>query len=183
MLKLALFILPLGLDTFAVSAALGLQGLPKRTRLRVSLLLSSFEMTMPIVGLLIGRGIGATIGGIAEYVAAAAVLGLGGYMLLADDQAESAKVASFSSRGSLALVGLGLSISIDELAMGFTIGLLELSLIAAVVLIGAQAFVAAQLGLRLGSRLGDVAREWAERLAGVALLGLGALILVERLTA
>ena len=183
MLKLVFFILPLGLDTFAVSVALGLQGLPKRTRFRVSLLLSGFEMTMPIVGLLIGRGLGTAIGGTAEYVAAAALLGLGGYMLLADDQAESEKVASFSSRGGLALVGLGLSISIDELAMGFTIGLLELSLIAAVVLIGAQAFVAAQLGLRLGSRLGNVAREWAERLAGVALLGLGALILVERLTA
>ena len=30
MLKLILFVLPLGLDTFAVSAALGLRGLPPR---------------------------------------------------------------------------------------------------------------------------------------------------------
>jgi putative Mn2+ efflux pump MntP len=181
MLKLALFVLPLGLDTFAVSAALGLQGLPKRERLRVSLLLSGFEMTMPVVGLLIGRGLGAAIGGGAEYVAAAALVGLGGYMLLADDQAESEKLARLSTHSGLVLVGLGLSISIDELAMGLTIGLLELSLIAAVILIGAQAFVAAQLGLRLGSRLGEAAREWAERLAGIALLALGALILVEKL--
>jgi manganese efflux pump family protein len=183
MLKLALFVLPLGLDTFAVSAALGLQGLPKRERLRVSLLLSGFELTMPIVGLLIGRGLGAAIGDAAEYAAAAALIGLGGYMLLADERAESEKLARFSTRSGLVLVGLGLSISIDELAMGLTIGLLELSLIAAVVLIGAQAFVAAQLGLRLGSRLGEAAREWAERLAGVALVGLGTLILVEKLTA
>ena len=33
--------------------------------------------------------------------------------------------------------------------------------------------VVAQLGLRLGARLGEAAREWAERLAGIALLGLG----------
>jgi manganese efflux pump family protein len=182
MLKLALFILPLGLDTFAVSAALGLQGLPRRERFRVSLLLSGFEMTMPIVGLLIGRGLGTAIGGTAEYVAAAALLGLGGYMLLADERGETEQVASFSTRGGLALFALGLSISIDELAMGFTIGLLGLSIVAAVVLIGAQAFVAAQLGLRLGSRIGEAAREWAERLAGVALVGLGALILMEQLT-
>ena len=183
MLKLVLFVLPLGLDTFAISAALGLQGLPKRERLRVSLLLSGFEMTMPVVGLFLGRGLGAAIGGVAEYVAAAALIGLGGYMLLADEQAEGEKVASLSSRSGLALIGLGLSISIDELAMGFTIGLLHLSIIAAVILIGAQAFLVAQLGLRLGSRLGEAAREWAERLAGIALLGLGALILVEQLVA
>ena len=70
----------------------------------MSLLLSGFEMTMPIVGLLIGRGLGTAIGGTAEYVAAAALLGLGGYMLLADDQADAEKVASFRSRGGLALV-------------------------------------------------------------------------------
>jgi hypothetical protein len=37
MLKLILSVLRLGLDTFAVSAALGTRGLPKRERLRVSL--------------------------------------------------------------------------------------------------------------------------------------------------
>jgi putative Mn2+ efflux pump MntP len=183
MLKLLLFVLPLGLDTFAVSAALGLQGLPKRERLKVSLLLSSFEMSMPIVGLVVGRGLGAAIGGVAEYIAAAALVGLGIYMLLGDEEAEGEKVASLSNLTGLALIGLGISISVDELAMGFTIGLLHLSLILAVVLIGVQAFLVAQLGLRLGARLGEAAREWAERLAGVALVGLGALILIEQLLA
>lgn len=67
--------------------------------------------------------------------------------------------------------------------MGFTIGLLHLPLLFAVVLIGVQAFLLAQLGLRLGARLGEAAREWAERLAGLALIGLGALILIEQLLA
>ena len=183
MLKLLLFVLPLGLDTFAISAALGLQGLPKRDRLKVSLLLSAFEMTMPVVGLFVGRGLGAAIGNVAEYLAAAALIGLGVYMLRADEEAEGKKVASLSSTGGLAMIGLGISISVDELAMGFTIGLLHLSLVLAVILIGTQAFVVAQVGLRLGSRLGEAAREWAERLAGIALVGLGLLILVEQLLA
>ena len=183
MLKLLFFVLPLGLDTFAVSAALGLQGLPKRERFKVSLLLSAFEMSMPVVGLLLGQGLGAAIGSVAEFVAAAALIGLGVYMLRADEEAEGEKVASLGSRSGLALIGLGVGISIDELAMGFTIGLLRLSLVLAVILIGAQAFLMAQIGLRLGSRLGEAAREWAERLAGIALLGLGILILVERILA
>jgi anti-sigma regulatory factor (Ser/Thr protein kinase) len=49
-LKLLLFLLPLGLDTFAVPAALG------RAQLRLSVMLSSFEMVMPIVGVPLERG-------------------------------------------------------------------------------------------------------------------------------
>ena len=183
MLKLIVFVLPLGFDTFAVAAALGVQGLPAKERLKASLLMSSFEMGMPIVGLLLGRGLGVAIGGVADYVAAAALLALGGWMLVADEGDEGEKVSALSSRGGLALVGLGISISLDELAMGFTIGLLRLSIVLAVVLIGIQAFAVAQLGLRLGAKLGDAAREWAEKLAGAALVGLGILILAEKLLA
>jgi hypothetical protein len=41
MLTLALFVLPLGLDTFAVATTLGLRGLPARERMRASLLAPS----------------------------------------------------------------------------------------------------------------------------------------------
>jgi len=181
MLKLLLFVLPLGLDTFAISAALGLQGLPKNERLKVSLLLSAFEMSMPVVGLFLGRGLGAAIGSVAEYLAAAALIVLGIYILREDKEAEGERVAGLRSSSGLALIGLGMSISIDELAMGFTIGLLHLSLVLAVILIGVQAFAVAQVGLRLGARIGEAAREWAERLAGLALIGLAILIVVERL--
>jgi putative Mn2+ efflux pump MntP len=51
-----------------------------------------------------------------------------------------------------------------------------------VILIGVQAFVFAQVGLRLGARLGQGASEWAERIAAIALIGLGVLVLLEQLT-
>jgi putative Mn2+ efflux pump MntP len=57
------------------------------------------------------------------------------------------------------LLALGISISLNELAIGFTIGLLHLSVWLAVVLIGAQAFLFAQIGMRLGSHLSDNLRE------------------------
>lgn len=181
--KLVLFVLPLGLDTFAVSAALGVAGLPRQQRLKISLLLSGFEMAMPVIGLLLGHALGQAIGVAADYIAAAALFALGGWMLVSDEEDEAGKVSALVANSGFALFALGISISLDELAMGFTIGLLGLSIWIAVVLIGAQAFAAAQLGLRLGTRLGEAAREWAERLAAVALLGLGALILAEKLAA
>lgn len=72
------------MDTFAASAALGLRGLPPRERLRISLILSSFETAMPVVGLFIGRGLGSAIGTAADYAAIAILAAVGIWMLVAD---------------------------------------------------------------------------------------------------
>lgn len=181
MLKLVLFVLPLGLDTFAVSAGLGVAGLPKEQRMKISLLLSGFEMAMPILGLLLGHGLGHAIGGAADYVAVAALFALGIWMLIGEEDAEAGKIHALVANNGLALLALGISISLDELAIGFTIGLLRLSIALAVILIGAQAFLVAQLGLWLGTRIGESARDRAENVAAVALIGLGVLILAEKL--
>jgi putative Mn2+ efflux pump MntP len=182
MLKLFLFVLPLGLDTFAVAAALGMRGLPARRRLRVSLLMSAFEMGMPVVGLLLGRSLGHAIGHSADYVAIAVLALLGAWMLLHEDDDESEKVGQFAVGRGLDVVALGLSISLDELAIGFTIGLLHLNIWVAIGLIGAQAFLFAQLGLGLGSRLNESLSERAEQAAGLALLTLAVVLAVEQLT-
>ncbi len=182
MLKLILLVLPLGLDTFAVSAALGLRVTGRRERLRASLVLAGFEATIPVVGLLLGRGLGNAIGGAGDAVAIAVLAGLGLWMLVADGDDEAGRVGDLSRRHGLALLALGFGISLDELAMGFTIGLLGLSLWLAVALIGAQAFVVAQVGLRLGARLGERSRDRLEQLAGAGLIGIAVLLLVEQLT-
>lgn len=144
--------------------------------------MSGFELAMPVIGLLLGRGLGNTIGSAADYLAVGILLTLGGYLLQSGEGNEQEKVAALVSNQGVALFALGLSISLDELAMGFTIGLLHLSLPIAITLIGAQAFVFAQLGLRVGAHVGEAMREGAEKLAAIALIGLGVLILVEKLT-
>ena len=104
-------------------------------------------------------------------------------MLFANEDEETRRAGRIVDRTGLALIALGISISLDELAIGFTIGLIHLSIVLAVILIGAQGFIASQVGLRVGARLGEAVREWAERLAAVALIGIGALILAESLIA
>jgi putative Mn2+ efflux pump MntP len=175
-LRLILFVVPLSLDTFAVAAALGVAGLPPRRRLRVSLVLSGFEAGMPLVGLLAGRALGSAVGGVAGYLAVGLLAGLGLYLLLlGEDEPQGVPT------GAVALVALGLGISLDELALGFAIGLLGLPLVPALVLIGAQGFLAAQLGLRVGGRLGEAARERVEQVAALALLAVAALLLALQL--
>lgn len=178
--KLLGFVLPLGVDSFAVAAAIGAVGVPRRARLRISLLFVVFEAGMPLVGVAIGAPLARVVGGVAEYLAIAVLIGLGLWMLLSRDNEEERAARLLSARG-LPLIGLGLSISLDELAVGFSLGLTGLPIAAVVVAIGIQALVASQLGMALGNRLAGRFREGLERVAGVALVLLGLALLGEAL--
>jgi putative Mn2+ efflux pump MntP len=183
-LKVILLVLPLGLDTFAIGAALGIAGMPAAQRLRSSLLLAGFEGAMPLVGVLVGRGLREAIGDAATYLAIGGLALVGVFLLReGDDDDEAGKAQLLSRAQGWAILGLGIAVSLDELAIGVTVGLLRLPLVWIVVLVAAQAFVAAQIGIRLGRRLGERFREGAERLAGVALVLLAAGLLAEQLLA
>ena len=181
MLKLLAFVLPLGLDSFAVAAAIGAsQVITVWQRLRISLVFVIFEGGMPLIGLGLGAALARGIGQVADYLGGAAVIAIGAWMLLAGDKDEERATRIITSRG-LALVALGVSISLDELAIGFTIGLAHLSVSTVIVAIALQAFLAAQLGLAIGAKIGERWRERAEQVAGIALILLGAYLITDQL--
>jgi manganese efflux pump family protein len=180
--KLLAFVLPLGLDSFAVAAAIGaMQVTTMWQRLRISLVFVIFEGGMPLIGLGLGTALAHGIGQTARYLAGAAVIAIGAWMLIADDEDEEVKAGRITTSRGLALIALGLSISLDELAIGFTIGLVHLPVTAVIVAIALQAFLAAQLGLALGATIGERWRERVEQVAGIALILLGAYLIGEQL--
>lgn len=182
MLKLLAFVLPLGLDSFAVAAAIGARQVTTvRQRLRISLVFVIFEGGMPLIGLGLGTALARGIGHVATYVAAAAVIVIGAWMLLDGDKDEEEKANRLATSRGLALIALGISISLDELAIGFTIGLTHLPITAVIAAIALQAFLATQLGLAIGARIGERWRERAERVAGTALILLGAYLIADQL--
>lgn len=176
--KLIALVLPLGLDTFAVAAAIGMVGVSVRQRRRISVLFTVFEGGMPLIGLGLGAPLGHAVGAVADYLAIGVLLGFGAYTLLGDDEQDMSELVE--ARGTRALM-LGLSISLDELAVGFTFGLLRLPVIPVIALIAAQTAAVSQLGLHLGDRISEHGRERAEQLAGIALMTLGLVLLVEQL--
>ncbi len=181
-LKLVGLVLPLGLDTFAVAAALGMAGSDRSDRVRITALFVAFEMGMPLLGFFGGGLVGQRIGVAADYVAIAILIALGVYLVVGhQDDAENARLSLLGRTRGLAALGLGVSISLDELAIGFTIGLLRLPILLVIVLVGLQTLVVTQLGLRLGRRLGEGIREGAERAAGIVLTLLGVVLLAEKL--
>jgi putative Mn2+ efflux pump MntP len=95
------------------------------------------------------------------------------------DKDEKDKASRLTTSRGLALIALGVSISLYELAIGFTIGLAHLPVTAVIVAIALKAFIAAQLGLPIGARIGE--RWRAEQVVGIALVLLGAYLIIEQL--
>jgi manganese efflux pump family protein len=181
-LKVLAFVLPLGLDSFAVAAAIGaMQVTSAWQRLRLSLVFVLFEGGMPLIGLGLGTVLARGIGQVASYLAGAAVIAIGAWMALSGDNDEVEKASRLTSSRGLALIALGISISLDELAIGFTIGLAHLPVTAVIVAIALEAFLAAQLGLAIGARISERWRERAEQVAGIALILLGAYLITDQL--
>jgi putative Mn2+ efflux pump MntP len=175
-------LLPLALDTFAIAAALGVAGLAGRDRLRVSLVFTAFEAGMPILGILIGRAAGGFLGAWAGYAGIAFLL-VAGVLLLRpgkDESDEAQRLKLLAHARGVAIIDLGLSISIDELTVGLSAGLLGLSILLTVTWIAVQAFVATQVGLRVGARLGEEVRARAEWVAGAMLILVALVLLVLR---
>ena len=135
---------------------------------------------MPLVGLAIGTSLAAGLGTIAQYVAIILLIGVGGYAALKpkeeDDSAE--KLAQVHGLTALAL---GLSISLDGLAIGFTYGVLKLPVIPVTLFIGIQAFVFVQCGFAIGSRLPARIRRYGEDLANWVLVLIGCALLIHQL--
>ncbi|HEV2139601.1 MAG TPA: manganese efflux pump [Candidatus Dormibacteraeota bacterium] len=172
-------LLPLGLDTFALGAALGVAGLERRDRLRVSLIFTLFEAVMPLVGMLAGQIVGRIIGAWAGYGGIAFLL-LAGFLLVRpgkDEDGEERRLRLLAHARGLAVLDLGLSISVDELTVGLSAGLLGVPIALAIIWIAVQAFAAAQVGLRLGGRISEELRERSEQVAGFALVAVALVLL------
>jgi manganese efflux pump family protein len=178
-LKLIALVVPLGLDTFAAAAALGLAVSSGRERLRIGLLFGAFEAAMTLLGYAAGRPLGAAVGAAGDYVAAGVLAVVGLWILLGPE--DESRIARLASVRGAAAVGLGLSVSLDELAMGLSLGFLRVAVAPVAVLVGLQAVLVSQVGLRLGARVGERAREGTERLAGAALVVLAVVLAVLRL--
>lgn len=177
-LKLGGLVLSLGLDTLAVSVGLGTAQVQGRERWRATLTFAVFEATMPLVGLLLGARISSAVGGMAAILGLVALLAIGAWMV-GESLAREEHVASrVSSWGGLLLAAI--SVSLDELAVGFSLGLLSVPVVPAVILIGVQAFVFSLAGVSFGHRISDELADRGEMVAGLGLCGLALVLLTVR---
>ncbi len=183
MIAVAILLVSLGLDTFAVALGLGLSGLPQSQWRRVGLTFALFEGLMPVIGLLIGHRLQGAIGGWAGYIAAVLLILVGLLAIkeaLSEEEEEEEKKPLAIEGKQLLLTGL--SVSLDELAVGFSLGVLHVALGPTLAYIALQALGITFLGLSLGARLGERLGDKAELASGIVLTLLGIALLLNQAT-
>ncbi|XXX78307.1 manganese efflux pump MntP family protein [Sorangium sp. So ce134] len=184
----AILLLALGLamDATAVSAARGLAVPVIRAR-HVALVagfFGGFQALMPLIGWLLGARVGPLVQAWDHWIAFVLLGGIGGKMLWearsgADDD-DGAQKDLFALR---VMFVLAIATSIDALAVGFTLPMLNAPLALSLVTIGVTTAVLSAIGLFAGRRFGAMLGKRLDVAGGVVLIGLGVKILIEHLQA
>lgn len=173
----ALFLaLALAMDAFAVALTQGARFRPSpRGGLAIALTFGVFQALMPLAGWVIGAVALIYVEAVDHWIAFGLLTFLG-VRMLGGHVGEEEAARALTGR---TLLIAGVATSIDALAAGITLPTLGLSPWLAVALIGIVTFVMSGAGVVLGRRAGDHWGEWAERIGGVILIGLGVKILAE----
>src|SRR5438067_7345681 len=102
-----------------MAAALGSVGVSSAGRLRISVLFTAFEAGMPLIGLGLGAPLGHAIGSTADYLAIGVLLPFRLYTLVSSPEGDEQRVAQLTQPHGFGALLLGISISLDHLAIGF----------------------------------------------------------------
>ena len=172
----------LAMDAFAVSIAAGLnlKEISGRHVFRLAFHFGFFQFMMPILGWLAGLSLYRWISSLDHWVAFGLLGFIGGKMLWESFHDDDDDARGDPTRGWM-LVTLSIATSIDALAVGLSLAVLNVSVWGPSVVIGIVAAAMTAVGMAFGSRLGEWCGRLAERVGGVVLIAIGVRILMEHL--
>lgn len=179
MLEVLLLSFALSMDAFAVSIGLGVKNkyFDKTLALKAALFFGFFQALMPLFGYLASLGIGSIIESFDHWVAFVLLTIIGAKMLYESfGENTEDEIAIITNK---VLLILAIATSIDAMAAGFTLNLLELNPYLSMMIIGVVTFIFSYIGVFIGSRGGGYLENKAEKLGGIVLIGIGLKILIE----
>ncbi|MFF5988264.1 manganese efflux pump MntP [Prauserella flavalba] len=156
----------LSLDNFRVSIALGTVPFGLKRALQVALTFGLWDAIMPLAGLLIGREIGESVGDVAEWVGAAALGAYGLYLVISAVRNPEPDELDHP----WALFGIPLTLSLDNLLAGASLGILGLSPWFSAAVFGVMTAVLSLGGLLIGRFAARLIRIRSDLLSGVTLI-------------
>ncbi|MFF9127750.1 manganese efflux pump MntP family protein [Streptomyces sp. NPDC014889] len=156
----------LSLDNFRVAIALGTVPFGLKRAVQVALTFGLWDALMPLVGLLIGHEIGEAVGGVADVVGAAALGGYGLYLVISALRNPEPDELDHP----WALFGIPLTLSLDNLVAGASLGILGLSPWVSAPVFGLITAVMSLIGLQLGRAAARLIRIRADLVSGVSLI-------------
>ncbi len=175
----------LAMDAFAVAIAVGsrLEKLTFRPLFRLSFHFGLFQFLMPIIGWFCGSRIAVYIRDFDHWIAFGLLGIIGGKMIYESFSRKSELNALRDPTRKWSLIMLSLATSIDALAVGLSLAMIDVEIFSASIIIGIVAAGMTLIGLFSGRKLGELFGRRMELLGGLVLIAIGVKILLEHLTA
>lgn len=178
MIEVLILAVALSMDAFAVSVGLGAKHNSKILPLGLmsAVYFGLFQGVMPLIGYIGGKGVLGWIESYAPWIAFLLLLLIGTKMLYESfSEGIEEDIAKITHRVMLILA---IATSIDAMAAGFTLTILDVNPFIACIIIGITTFFFSWLGVLIGSRSGTWLESKAEFLGGVTLILIGIKVLL-----
>ena len=172
----------LAMDASAVSMAAAASGYAqdRRAVFRLSFHFGLFQFLMPVAGWLLGVGFVSYIQSVDHWVAFGLLAFVGGRMVYEGMHPDSEKMHKDPSKG-LTMVMLSVATSIDALAVGLSLAVMDVKIFYPSVLIGVITCGMCVAAVTIGRRAGTVFGSRMEIAGGIILIGIGTRILLSSL--
>ncbi|MEN6324947.1 MAG: manganese efflux pump [Syntrophomonas sp.] len=183
--------LVLGMDAFSLALGMGLKGVSRSYERKFSATVAVLHVLMPLLGLKLGLVAGNFLGIWATRLGALVLAWLGTDMCIKAYRDKKTTVFKFSqgrekfgivdknySEKWAAIAVLAISVSIDALTAGFSLGTLKMPILFTVILTGMVAGSMTLLGFAGGKISGRLLGTYAQILGGVVLIGLAIKFLI-----
>ncbi|MGD9289322.1 MAG: manganese efflux pump MntP family protein [Desulfobacterales bacterium] len=173
----------LSMDAFAVSVATGatLKHISARQTFRLSWHFGLFQAMMPVIGWSAGLSVRTLIESFDHWVAFGLLALVGTNMIREALRPKAPDETKKDPTKGISLVMLSVATSIDALAIGFGLSMLNLNIWISAIIIGLVAGLVTMVGIHLGEKLGSVLllKQCSGVIGGIILLAIGVNILHE----
>ncbi len=176
MFEVIVLAIALSMDAFAVSIGLGSKDNSRDLGLKAGIYFGIFQGLMPFIGYLGGRGVLGRIDAYAHWIAFG-LLALIGAKMIYEGLQEGIEEEITAVTSKIMLI-LAIATSIDAMAAGFSLTLLNVNAYLACIIIGATTFAFSWAGVQIGKNSGTWLESRAEIFGGTVLILMGIKILI-----
>ncbi len=191
-LELLMLSAALGTDLFSVAVPIGMNPMRRKIIFRAAIVFALFHIVLILTGYYIGNFLGSVVERFGSYhseypllvmenwasiLGALVLIGLGIYMIRENLFVSEPNQSKAHPLQGISLLVLAASVSIDALAAGFSMGMMDVDLVRLSFILGSVIFLIALFGLSLGRKVGRYIGRKAECIGGIVLALLGMHIL------
>jgi len=182
LISIVLIAIGLSMDAFAVALSCGVNKASIRfsQALKIGLAFGGFQALMPLLGWLAGLQLRDAIRAFDHWIAFGLLIAIGGKMIY-EAREENPSKKKIDILNPKILLMLSIATSIDALVVGLSFAFLDAPILLSALLIGCVTFFISMIGVKMGLQFGCRLGKKMEIVGGLALVLIGAKILIEHL--